>query len=251
MTLANKVGLVTGAGSGIGRAVAVRLAAAGAKVIVADFNEDACARTCVELLKSGAEAAWRRTDVSRTDEVMELIAFAVRTFGRLDCAVNNAGVQGELASTAECSEENWDLIVDTNLKGVFLCMKYELQEMLQRGSGAIVNIASNFGLVGSPRMPAYSASKHGVVGLTKTAAIEVAARGIRVNAVCPGPTSTPLVEAVTKDTPGIIDAIISRLPIGRMASAEEVAQAVAWLCSDEATFVVGGIFPVDGGYVAQ
>jgi NAD(P)-dependent dehydrogenase (short-subunit alcohol dehydrogenase family) len=251
MNLADKVALVTGAGSGIGRAVAVRLAAAGAKVLVADFNDDACARTSVELMKSGAEAAWRRTDVSRADEVQELVAFAVRTFGRLDCAVNNAGVQGELASTAECSEENWDRIVDTNLKGVFLCMKYELQEMLRRGSGAIVNIASNFGLVGCPQMPAYSASKHGVVGLTKTAAIEVAACGIRVNAVCPGPTLTPLVESVTKDTPGIIDAIIGRLPIGRMASAEEIAQAVAWLCSEEATFVVGGIFPVDGGYVAQ
>jgi NAD(P)-dependent dehydrogenase (short-subunit alcohol dehydrogenase family) len=251
MNLTDKVALVTGAGSGIGRAIAVRLAAAGAKVTVADFNEETAARTCAELKKSGAEAASRRTDVSKTDEVQELIAFTVRTFGRLDCAVNNAGIQGELASTADCTEENWDRIVDTNLKGVFLCMKYELREMLRRGSGAIVNIASNFGVVGSPQMPAYSASKHGVVGLTKTAAIEVAARGIRVNAVCPGPTLTPLAEAVIKDTPGIIEAINSRLPIGRMASPEEIARAVAWLCSDEATFVVGGIFPVDGGYVAQ
>jgi NAD(P)-dependent dehydrogenase (short-subunit alcohol dehydrogenase family) len=251
MNLAGKVALVTGAGSGIGRSVALRLAAAGAKVVVADFNEEPCARTCAELKKSGAETAWQRTDVSKTAEVQELIGFTTRTFGKLDCAVNNAGIQGELASTAECSEKNWDRIIDTNLKGVFLCMKYELREMLTRSSGAIVNIASNFGVVGSPQMPAYSASKHGVVGLTKTAAIEVAARGIRVNAVCPGPTLTPLVEAVTKDTPGIIDAINSRLPIGRMASPDEIAQAVAWLCSDEAAFVVGGIFPVDGGYVAQ
>jgi NAD(P)-dependent dehydrogenase (short-subunit alcohol dehydrogenase family) len=251
MNLADKVALVTGAGSGIGRAVALRLAAAGAKVVAADFNQEACARTCAELKQSGAETAWRRTDVSKTDEVQALIAFTIRTFGRLDCAVNNAGIQGELASTAECSEENWDRIVGTNLRGVFLCMKYELREMLTRGSGAIVNIASNFGLVGSPQMPAYSASKHGVVGLTKTAAIEVAARGIRVNAVCPGPTMTPLAEAVIKDTPGIIDAINSRLPIGRMASPAEIAEAVAWLCSDAAAFVVGGIFPVDGGYVAQ
>lgn len=251
MNLADKVALVTGAGSGIGRAVALRLAVAGAKVVAADFNQEACARTCAELKKSGAEAAWRRTDVSKTDEVQALIAFTIRTFGRIDCAVNNAGIQGELASTAECSEENWDRIVGTNLRGVFLCMKYELREMLTRGSGAIVNIASNFGLVGSPQMPAYSASKHGVVGLTKTAAIEVAARGIRVNAVCPGPTLTPLAEAVIKDTPGIIDAINSRLPIGRMASPAEIAEAVAWLCSDAAAFVVGGIFPVDGGYVAQ
>jgi len=251
MNLADKVALVTGAGSGIGRAVALRLGTAGAKVIAADFNEDAAAKTCAELKQTGAQAVSRRTDVSRTAAVQELVTFAVRTFGRLDCAVNNAGIQGELASTADCSEENWDRIVDTNLKGVFLCMKYELREMLRRNSGAIVNIASNFGLVGSPQMPAYSASKHGVVGLTKTAAIEVAARGIRVNAVCPGPTMTPLAEAVIKDTPGIIDAINSRLPIGRMASPEEIAQAVAWLCSEEAVFVVGGIFPVDGGYVAQ
>jgi NAD(P)-dependent dehydrogenase (short-subunit alcohol dehydrogenase family) len=251
MDLTGKVALVTGAGSGIGKAVALRLAAAGAKIIVADFNEEAGAQTCAKLKKSGAEAASRRTDVSRTGEVQELIAFTVQTFGKLDCAVNNAGIQGELASTADCTEENWDRIVDTNLKGVFLCMKFELREMLRRGSGAIVNIASNFGVVGSPQMPAYSASKHGVVGLTKTAAIEVAARGIRVNAVCPGPTLTPLVEAIIKDTPGIIDAINSRQPIGRMGSPEEIAHAVAWLCSDEATFVIGGIFPVDGGYVAQ
>jgi NAD(P)-dependent dehydrogenase (short-subunit alcohol dehydrogenase family) len=251
MDLTGKVALVTGAGSGIGKAVALRLAAAGAKIIVADFNEEAGAQTCAELKKSGAEAASRRTDVSRTGEVQELIAFTVQTFGKLDCAVNNAGIQGELASTADCTEENWDRIVDTNLKGVFLCMKFELREMLRRGSGAIVNIASNFGVVGSAQMPAYSASKHGVVGLTKTAAIEVAARGIRVNAVCPGPTLTPLVEAIIKATPGIIDAINSRQPIGRMGSPEEIAHAVAWLCSDEATFVIGGIFPVDGGYVAQ
>ncbi len=251
MNLTGKVALVTGAGSGIGRAVALRLAEAGAKIVVADFNEEAGAETCAELKKSGTEAASRRTDVSQTSEVQELVTFTVRTFGRLDCAVNNAGIQGELASTADCSEENWDRIVDTNLKGVFLCMKYELREMLRRGSGAIVNIASNFGIVGSPQMPAYSASKHGVVGLTKTAAIEVASRGIRVNAVCPGPTLTPLAEAVIKETPGIIEAINSRLPIGRMAGPEEIARAVAWLCSDEATFVVGGIFPVDGGYVAQ
>ncbi|HTQ24599.1 MAG TPA: glucose 1-dehydrogenase [Candidatus Binataceae bacterium] len=251
MNLTDKVAIVTGAGSGIGRAVALRLGAAGAKVIAADYNEEAAAKTCAELKNANVQAISRRTDVSQTGEVQQLVAFAVRTFGRLDCAVNNAGIQGELASTAECSEENWDRIVDTNLKGVFLCMKYELREMLRHSSGAIVNIASNFGLVGSPQMPAYSASKHGVVGLTKTAAIEVAARGIRVNAVCPGPTMTPLAEAVIKDTPGIIDAINSRLPIGRMASPEEIAQAVAWLCSDEAVFVVGGIFPVDGGYVAQ
>ncbi len=251
MNLADKVALVTGAGSGIGRSVALKFAAAGAKVVVADLSEEACTRTCSDLKKSGAEAVWQRTDVSRVGEVQALVALTIRTFGKLDCAVNNAGIQGELASTAECSEENWDRVVAVNLKGVFLCMKYELKEMLRQGSGAIVNIASNFGLVGSQQMPAYSASKHGVVGLTKTAAIEVAARGIRVNAVCPGPTLTPLAEAVIKDTPGIVDAINSRLPIGRMAGPQEIAEAVVWLCSDAAAFAIGGIFPIDGGYVAQ
>jgi NAD(P)-dependent dehydrogenase (short-subunit alcohol dehydrogenase family) len=251
MNLADKVALVTGAGSGIGQAAALKLASGGARVVVADLNAEACERTCSDLKKSGAEAVWHRTDVSRPSDVQGLIALVIRTFGKLDCAVNNAGIQGELASTAECSEDNWDRVVAVNLTGVFLCMKYELREMLRRGGGAIVNIASNFGLVGSQQMPAYSASKHGVVGLTKTAAIEVAARGIRVNAVCPGPTSTPLAEAVIKETPGIIDAINSRLPIGRMAGPQEIAEAVAWLCSDAAAFVVGGIFPVDGGYVAQ
>jgi NAD(P)-dependent dehydrogenase (short-subunit alcohol dehydrogenase family) len=251
MNMVGKVALVTGAGSGIGLAVSRRLALAGANLVIADVDDEACSRACAELKKSGIEAAWRRTDVSNKEQVEELVAFVARTFGRLDCAVNNAGIQGDLAATVDCTEENWDRIIATNLKGVFLCMKYELREMLPRASGAIVNIASNFGVVGSSQMPAYSASKHGVVGLTKTAAIEVASHGIRVNAVCPGPTSTPLVDSVVRERPGILDAINSRLPIGRMARPEEIAEAVAWLCSDEAAFAVGGIFPVDGGYIAQ
>jgi NAD(P)-dependent dehydrogenase (short-subunit alcohol dehydrogenase family) len=156
-----------------------------------------------------------------------------------------------LSQTAECTEENWDRITGINLKGVWLCMKFEIEQMLQQGSGAIVNNSSNFGLVGSNGMPAYSAAKHGVVGLTKTAAIEYADRGIRVNAVCPGPVQTPLVDKIVARQPEIVDAIIEREPIGRMGQPEEVAAAVVWLCSDEATFVVGSVLPVDGGFVAQ
>ncbi|HVB79760.1 MAG TPA: SDR family oxidoreductase, partial [Candidatus Binataceae bacterium] len=203
------------------------------------------------LKAAGAEAVWQRVDLTKAAEVETLVAFAVKTFGRLDCAVNNAGIQGEIVATVDCSEENWDRIIGINLKGVFLCLKYELRQMLSQGSGAIVNTASNFGLVGSAQMPAYSASKHGVVGLTKTAALEVAQRGIRVNAVCPGPTLTPLAQGAIDLDPSIPDAIMSRLPIARWGTAEEVAEAITWLCSDAARLVVGAILPVDGGYVAQ
>jgi NAD(P)-dependent dehydrogenase (short-subunit alcohol dehydrogenase family) len=249
--LKDKVAIVTGAGSGIGRATAMRMAADGARVIAADINGSHCEQTCSMLKAAGAEAAWQRVDVAKAAEVENLVAFAVKTFGRLDCAVNNAGIQGEIVATVDCSEENWDRITGINLKGVFLCLKYELRQMLSQGSGAIVNTASNFGLVGSAQMPAYSASKHGVVGLTKTAALEVAQRGIRVNAVCPGPTLTPLSQGAIDLDPSIPDAIMSRLPIARWGTAEEVAEAITWLCSDAARLVVGAILPVDGGYVAQ
>ena len=153
--------------------------------------------------------------------------------------------------TADCTEENWDHIIGINLKGVWLCMKYEIQQMLKQGACAIVNNSSNFGLVGSNGMPAYSAAKHGVVGLTKTAAIEYAKSGVRVNAVCPGPVQTPLVDKIVARQPEIVDAITAREPIGRMGQPHEIASAVVWLCSDEASFVVGSVLPVDGGYVAQ
>jgi len=249
--LKDKVAIVTGAGSGIGRATAIRLAADGARVIAADINGAHCEQTWSMLKAAGAEAVWQRVDLTKAAEVETLVAFAVKTFGRLDCAVNNAGIQGEIVATVDCSEENWDRIIGINLKGVFLCLKYELRQMLSQGSGAIVNTASNFGLVGSAQMPAYSASKHGVVGLTKTAALEVAQRGIRVNAVCPGPTLTPLAQGAIDLDPSIPDAIMSRLPIARWGTAEEVAEAITWLCSDAARLVVGAILPVDGGYVAQ
>ncbi|SRR5579875_1095305 len=249
--LKDKVAIVTGGGSGIGRSAALRLGAAGAKIVVADLNQTNAEETCVMLKEQRVQSVPYTLDVARAAEVEAMVAYAVKTFGRLDCAVNNAGIQGEIVPTVDCSEENWDRITSTNLKGVFLCLKYELRQMLKQESGAIVNIASNFGLVGSAHMPAYSAAKHGVVGLTKTAALEVAQRGIRVNAVCPGPTLTPLSQNAIDLDPSIPDAIMTRLPIARWGTAEEVAEAITWLCSDAARLLVGAIVPVDGGYVAQ
>lgn len=250
-SMSTKTALVTGAGSGIGRATAVAFARAGANVVLADVNVAGGQATLALIESLAGHGHFVAADVSKSSEVERLIKTTVDTFGRLDCAFNNAGIQGELSQTAECTEENWDRITGINLKGVWLCMKFEIEQMLQQGSGAIVNNSSNFGLVGSNGMPAYSAAKHGVVGLTKTAAIEYADRGIRVNAVCPGPVQTPLVDKIVARQPEIVDAIIEREPIGRMGQPEEVAAAVVWLCSDEATFVVGSVLPVDGGFVAQ
>jgi len=204
---------------------------------------------------SGAIAIFVSTDVSQAAEVTALVERAVATYGCLDCALNNAGIQGEIKQTAECSEENWNRIIATNLTGVWLGMKHEIPHMLKQGGGAIVNMASNFGLVGSNGMPAYSASKHGVVGLTKTAALEYAKSGIRVNAVCPGPVQTPLIDKILRAQPElanqIIEAIKDREPIGRMGLPEEIAEAVVWLCSDAASFVTGTAMAVDGGFVTQ
>jgi NAD(P)-dependent dehydrogenase (short-subunit alcohol dehydrogenase family) len=190
-------------------------------------------------------------DTSVASQVEALIQRTVDAYGRLDCAVNNAGIQGQIASTTECTEDNWDRIVSVNLKGVWLCLKYEIGQMLRQGGGAIVNVASNFGLVGSRGMPAYAASKHGVIGLTKTAALEFARHDVRVNAVCPGPTRTPLLETVLREQPEIVAAIEAAQPIGRIGRAQEIAEAILWLCSDGASFVAGAALSVDGGYVTQ
>ena len=250
-----KTALVTGGGSGIGRSTAVAFAAAGANVVVADVDE-AGGKETVGLIQAAQDTAvFVTADVSKTSDVESMVDAAVAAYGGLDCAFNNAGVQGALSQTAECTEENWDLITGINLKGVWLCMKYEIAQMLKNGGGAIVNNSSNFGLVGSIGMPAYSAAKHGLIGLTKTAALEYARSGIRVNAVCPGPVQTPLVDKVLSAQPdladGIIESIREREPIGRFGQPEEIATAVVWLCSPEASFVVGATLPVDGGFVAQ
>jgi NAD(P)-dependent dehydrogenase (short-subunit alcohol dehydrogenase family) len=253
--LDQKVALVTGGGSGIGRASTLAFAREGAKVIVSDVDFTGGEETVRLIQTAGGAATFIQADVARAAEVEALVKKGVETYGRLDCALNNAGIQGDLRQTAECSEENWNRIIAINLTGVWLCMKHELAYMLHQGSGVIVNTASNFGLVGSPGMPAYSASKHGVVGLTKTAALEYAKAGIRVNAVCPGPTQTPLVDRILSQQPQlasqIVEAIKAREPAGRMGQPEEIAEAVIWLCSEAASFVTGIALAVDGGFVAQ
>ena len=253
--LDTRVALVTGGGSGIGRASAVAFAREGAKVVVTDVDVDGGQETIRIIESAGGTAQFVRADVSQAVEVAALVEQAVAAYGRLDCALNNAGIQGDIKQTAECSQENWDRIIATNLTGVWLCMKHEIPHMLSQGGGAIVNTASNFGLVGSNGMPAYSASKHGVLGLTKTAALEYAKSGIRVNAVCPGPVQTPLVDKVLAAQPElgdqIIKAIEAREPVGRMGQPEEIAEAVVWLCSDAASFVTGTAMSVDGGFVTQ
>ena len=249
--VAGKVALVTGASSGIGRATALAFAREGAKVVVADVTVEGGEETVAQVKKAGGEAIFVKTDVSKAVEVEALVAKAVATYGRLDCAHNNAGIAGNAKTIVDDTEDNWDRILAINLKGVWLCMKYELAHMLKQGSGAIVNTASGAGLIGVRRGGAYVASKHGVVGLTKTAALEYAKSGIRINAVCPGSILTPMQDPVINGDPAIEAQIGARHPIGRMGTAEEVAAAIHWLCSDAASFVTGHAMVIDGGYVAQ
>jgi NAD(P)-dependent dehydrogenase (short-subunit alcohol dehydrogenase family) len=245
-----KVALVTGGASGIGRATALTFAREGAKLIIADMNEDGGQQTVHMITEKGGEAIFVRTDVSQAIEVQALISKAVETYGRLDCAHNNAGISGGLrALTAEYPEDRWHQVIAVNLTGVWLCMKYEIPQMLHQGGGTIVNTASGAGLVGSRGMSAYVASKHGVVGLTKTAALEYAQQGIRVNCVCPGVIQTPMTERALSDPE--LKAQITARPMGRVGTPEEVAEAVVWLCSDAASFVTGHTMTVDGGMVAQ
>jgi len=247
----DKIILVTGGSSGIGKACALAFSRAGAIVtIVADINQEGLDQTVAEMEGEGLSI---RLDVSKPDQVKNLIDEVVKKYGRIDCAVNNAGVEGTLAPTTECTEENWDKVLSINLKGIWLCMKYEIPQMLKQGSGSIVNMSSVLGLVGLPGYPAYVASKHGVVGLTKTAALEFAKTGIRINAVCPGAVRTPLMNRMIKDNPGVIseELLVSLEPIGRVATPEEVADAVVWLSSAKASYVTGIALPLDGGLTAH
>jgi NAD(P)-dependent dehydrogenase (short-subunit alcohol dehydrogenase family) len=249
--LEGKVMLITGGASGIGRATALACAREGAKLIIADRQMEGGQHTVHLITEHGGEAIFVRTDVSQAVEVQALISKAVETYGKLDCAHNNAGISGGLsARTAEYPEDLWYQVIAVNLTGVWLCMKYELDQMLHQGGGAIVNTASVAGLVGYPGAAAYVASKHGVVGLTKTAALEYATQGLRVNCVCPGYIATPMTALGIND-PTRLARLIAREPIGRVGTPEEVAEAVVWLCSDAASFVTGHMMAVDGGYVAQ
>ncbi len=245
----NKVAIVTGGSFGIGRATAIAFAKKGAKVVVTDYVEDS---ETVNLIKAaGGEAFFIKCDVSKDEQVKMMVEKTIEKYGRLDYAFNNAGIEGIAASTADCTEENWDRVLGINLKGIWLCMKYELPYLLKQGKGAIVNTSSVAGLVGFAASPAYVASKHGVNGLTKTAALEYAKAGIRVNSVCPGVIRTPMIDRFTSKDKNVEKQFESLEPIGRLGNPEEVAQTVIWLCSDKASFVTGVNLPVDGAWVAQ
>jgi len=247
--LTGKVALVTGAGLGLGRVTAIAFAREGAKVVVNDIDDKGGKDTVEMVKKAGGEAIFAKADVSKEKEVEAMVNKAIQTYGRLDCAHNNAGIDEPPMPFIERTEEQWDRVIDVNLKGVFLCMKHEIKYMVNHGGGAIVNTSSIAGLVAAGP-PIYTASKHGVNGLTKAAAAELGRAGIRVNAVCPaGMRGTGLYNRVLAVTPDIVDKIKEAVPMGRDAEPEEVAEVVVWLCSDKASFVNGTAMSVDGGFV--
>jgi NAD(P)-dependent dehydrogenase (short-subunit alcohol dehydrogenase family) len=250
--LDGKVAIITGAGSGIGRATSIIFAREGAKLVLADVVEDGGNETLKLVKDAGASAIFVKCDVSKSIDVDAMVMKAVATYGRLDCAFNNAGIGGRGGYTHECTEENWNRVIAINLTGVWLCMKAEIAQMLKQGGpGAIVNTSSDAGLAGAKGLPAYVAAKHGVAGLTKAAALEYGSKGIRVNAVCPGPIRTPLLGTLLRKRPEVEAKMARAEPLKRLGEPEEIGEAVAWLCSDRASFVHGLPMPVDGGYMAQ
>lgn len=250
MEFENKVVLVTGGGGGIGRASALAFASAGARVAVTDRDTAAGQETVQQVRALGAQALFVQADVCQAPEVESMVAQVVAHFGRLDCAFNNAGIEEEHLRLADCAEETFDRIMAVNVKGVWLCMKYQLTQMLAQGGGSIVNTASVAGLVGAPKMAAYSASKHAVIGLTKSAAAEYGRKNIRVNAVCPGVIRTVMYERAVQADPKLGSSVALLHPVGRIGEAQEVAAVVVWLSSDAASFVTGHAHTVDGGLTA-
>ena len=244
----DKVALVTGAGSGLGLATAIAFAKAGAAVVLSDVNETAINTAAEKLRAEGYNAISIKCDVSKETEVEAMIAHTIATLGGLDVAYNNAGIQVPIAETADALGEDFDKAIAVNLRGVFNCLKYELRHMRTQGSGAIVNCSSQGGLVGTANLGAYTAAKHGVLGLTKSSALEYASRGIRINAICPGVIETPMVSKAINDAPEHMDAIIKSIPIARVGKEEEIASTVLWLCSPAAGFMVGQSVAPDGGF---
>lgn len=244
---AGKVALVTGGGSGIGREAALLLARRGARVMAADWNEASAAETAAEIVAAGSEAGSVRADVSQADDTREMVDAAVARFGRLDVAVNSAGVGGVRARTAEYPQDVWEQVLAVNLTGVWLSMKHQIPAMLAGGGGSIVNVSSAAGVLGFPHYSAYSASKHGVIGLTRTAALEYARMGLRVNAVCPAFTRTAMVDALTGGSAEHEQKLADALPVGRLGTVAEIAEAIAYLCSGAAAFTNGHALVVDGG----
>ncbi len=249
--LDGKIALITGGSSGIGRAAAAAFAREGANVIIADIMVEGSEETLALVRETGSKAIFIKADVTRAAEVETMIDHCIKTYGHLDCAFNNAGIGGGRKRTADTTEEEWDRMIEINLKGVWLCMKYEIPHMLAQGKGAIVNTSSVAGLIGFAGTAAYVASKHGVVGLTKSAALEYATSGVRINALCPGVINTPLIERNIAARPKLEEFYLNMHPIGRLGEAAEIAEAAVWLCSDAASFVTGHTMVVDGGMVAR
>jgi NAD(P)-dependent dehydrogenase (short-subunit alcohol dehydrogenase family) len=246
-----KVALVTGAGAGIGRATAALFSAQGASVVVADISADGGEETVRMIKESGGNAIFSQTDVTQPDEVEALIKKAVEKYGRLDCAHNNAGSPGRSTGLVDCTVEEWDAVMNLNLKGTFLCMKYEIPQMLKQGAGAIVNTSSTMGLVAHGKAPAYATSKHGIIGMTRSAALEYVQDNIRINAICPGNTDTSIFDQLKENMPEAYQGLVAATPIGRFAQPEEIANAVIWLCSDAASYCSGHAMVVDGCYTIQ
>ena len=247
----NQVAFVTGAGAGIGLAAARAFAESGAAVVLSDMNLAAEETAAADLRATGRKAIGIRCDVSKEADIAAAVNQAVSEFGRLDIAFNNAGIHVAKIETADVETADFDRIISINLRGVFCCMKHELRQMRTQGSGVIVNTSSQSGFVGIAGLSAYTASKHGVIGLTKAAALEYADRGIRINAICPGTVETPLVKGLREREPGRLDEVIRDIPMGRMGHPEEIASAVLWLCSPGASFMTGQTLTPDGGYTAR
>ena len=249
----DRIALVTGGGSGIGRAISLTFAECGAKVVIGDLSAEGGNSVVHEIKSSGGEALFHPCDVSRSEEVKALVRRTVEYYGKLDFAVNNAGIPGSHNELAEYPEDIWNKVLSVNLTGIFLCMKFEIPRMLDQNGGAIVNVASVAGFAAQRGTCPYIASKHGVIGLTKTAALEYARKGIRVNAICPGITSTPLIDKARSEVPKDIKRVFSgeTIPMGRIADPEEIAEAAVWLCSKAASYVTGHSLVIDGGMIAE